>query len=238
MSISIATLALDVLEQQLSQQLRSSHYALPLGAVLRQFHPRLSRQFQQPVRISHYLPQKLPPRFAVRPVDYRGAASPLMLEPRYLWYPWASAHAGEGGVRHGRQDPQQFDDAVCQQIVGVLHRAPSQDVGRVQRHPHPTLFQVARLPRQAQTALEHLPHLLVQYQLRPEHLQRTLGKGSILNLNPQGDFPPDVEVSPRLGLGVAHPVVGLQAAAPWPAGWAARCPGHCPDSRSRRNRHR
>ena len=37
-----------------------------------------------------------------------------------------------------------------------------------------------------------------------------LGKGSILNLNPQGDFPPDVEVSPRLSLGVADPVVGLQ----------------------------
>ena len=52
-NIAIAALALDVLEQQLSQQLRSIHYALPLGAVLRQFHPRLSRQFQQPVRVSH-----------------------------------------------------------------------------------------------------------------------------------------------------------------------------------------
>ena len=51
--IAIAALALDVLEQQLSQQLRPSHYALPLGAVLRQFHPRLSRQLQQPVRVSH-----------------------------------------------------------------------------------------------------------------------------------------------------------------------------------------
>ena len=50
----------------------------------------------------------------------------------------------------------------------------------------------------------------MQYQLRPEHLQRTLGKGSVLNLNPQGDFPPDVEVGPRLGLGVADLVVGLQ----------------------------
>ena len=91
-NIAIAALALDVLEQQLSQQLRPIHYALPLGAGLRQFHPRLSRQFQQPVRIGHYLPQKLPPRFAVRPVDHRlaldaGAQVPLV--------PWASAHAGK-----------------------------------------------------------------------------------------------------------------------------------------------
>ena len=39
----------DVLEQQLSQQLS---YALPLDAILRQFHPRLPRQFQQPVRVT------------------------------------------------------------------------------------------------------------------------------------------------------------------------------------------
>ena len=50
----------------------------------------------------------------------------------------------------------------------------------------------------------------MQYQLGPEQLQRTLGKGSILNLNPQRHLPTDVEVSPRLGLGVAHLVVGLQ----------------------------
>ena len=53
MSIAIAALALDVLEQQLSQQLRPIHYALPLDAVLRQFQPRLPRQFQQPVRVGH-----------------------------------------------------------------------------------------------------------------------------------------------------------------------------------------
>ena len=35
--------------------------------------------------------------------------------------------AGKVACRHCRQDPQQFDDAVRQQIVGVLHRAPSQD---------------------------------------------------------------------------------------------------------------
>ena len=37
-----------------------------------------------------------------------------------------------------------------------------------------------------------------------------LAKGSILNLNPQRHLPPDVEVSPCPGLGVAHLVVGLQ----------------------------
>ena len=48
-----AALTLDVLDQQLSQQLRPIHYALPLGAVLRQFQPRRPQQFQQPVRIGH-----------------------------------------------------------------------------------------------------------------------------------------------------------------------------------------
>ena len=80
---AIAAFALDVLVQQLSQQLRPSHYALPLGAVLRQFHPRLPRQSQQPVRVSHYLSQQRRPRFAVRPVNHRlaldaGAQVPLV----------------------------------------------------------------------------------------------------------------------------------------------------------------
>ena len=34
------------------------------------------------------------------------------------------------------------------------------------------------------------------------------------------------------------PCRGSAAAAPWPAGWAARCPGHCRRSRTRRNRCR
>ena len=44
----------------------------------------------------------------------------------------------------------------------------------------------------------------------PEHLQRALGKWSILNLNPQRHLPADVEVSPGLGFSVADLVVGLQ----------------------------
>ena len=75
----------------------------------------------------------------------------------------------------------------------------------------PTLFQVARLPSQAQAALEHLPHLVVQYQSAPG----TSAACSWQRVYPQSQspgrhFPPDVEVSPRLGLGVAHLVVGLQ----------------------------
>ena len=80
-----------------------------LGAVLRQFHPRLSRQFQQPVRIGHYLPQKLPPRFAVRPVNRRLA---LMLEP----VPLVAPSFPDRDVRHGRQDPQQFDDPSASRL--------------------------------------------------------------------------------------------------------------------------
>ena len=55
-----AALALDVLEQQLSPQLRPIHYALPRGAVLRQLRPRRPRQFEKPVRVGHYLSQQRP----------------------------------------------------------------------------------------------------------------------------------------------------------------------------------
>ena len=54
--------------------------------------PSLSRQFQQPVHVSHYLSQQCRPRFAVRPVDRRLA---LDAGARYLSYPWASAHSGK-----------------------------------------------------------------------------------------------------------------------------------------------
>ena len=52
-SIVIAALALDVLEQQLSQQLRPIHYARPFGPILGQPFQSLPRQFQQAVRVSH-----------------------------------------------------------------------------------------------------------------------------------------------------------------------------------------
>ena len=47
-------------------------------------------------------------------------------------------------------------------------------------------------------------------QLGPNHLERALGEGPVLNLDSQGHFPADVEVGPGFGLGVAHLVVGLQ----------------------------
>ena len=90
------------------------------------------------------------------------------------------------------------------------HRAPAQDVGRVQRHLHAPPFQVARLPGKAQAGLEYLPHLVVQYQLGAKHLQCALGKGPILHLNPQRHLPADVEVRSGLGLDVADLVVGLE----------------------------
>ena len=46
--------------------------------------PSLSRQFQQPVHVSHYLSQQCRPRFAVRPVDRRlalGAGTQVLLVP-------------------------------------------------------------------------------------------------------------------------------------------------------------
>ena len=117
----------------------------------------------------------------------------------------------DGDILHRRQSPHQLHDAVGQQIVGVLHRAATQDVGGVQCHPHPSpLFQVARLSGQTQAPLKHLTHLVVQDQLGPEHLKGALGKGTLLNLNPQGHLPPDVKVGSGLGLSVAHLVVGLQ----------------------------
>jgi len=41
------------------------------------------------------------------------------------------------------QGPDQLLDPICQQFVGVLHRSPAQDEGRVQRHLHLAAFQVA-----------------------------------------------------------------------------------------------
>ena len=70
MSISIATLALDVLEQQLSQQLRPSHYALPLSArpPCNSTHACRANASSR-YRIVHLLHQQRRPRFAVRPVN-------------------------------------------------------------------------------------------------------------------------------------------------------------------------
>ena len=98
------------------------------------------------------------------------AASPLTLEPRYRLISLGLAPFFDARLLHGRQRPHQFDDPVRQQIEGVPHRAPPQDVGRVQRHLHAPLFQIARLPGQPQAGLEYLPHLVVQDQLGSEHL--------------------------------------------------------------------
>ena len=63
--------ALHVLEQQLPQQLRRRHDALPLRAALRQFTLRLPRHLQQPVRVGHDLTQQGGTRLAVGPVGGR-----------------------------------------------------------------------------------------------------------------------------------------------------------------------
>ena len=100
----------------------------------------------------------------------RMADSPLMLEP-YRWYPRASAH-----VCSTAASARKLDDAVptgCR----CPSCAPAQDIRRVQRHPHPTLFQVARLPGQAQAGLEHRPHLVVENQLGTKHCSVLLAKG-------------------------------------------------------------
>ena len=131
---------------------------------------------------------------------------------------------------------QQLDDPVRQQVAGVLHRAPPQDVGRVQRNPHAPLFQIARLPGQPQAGLEHLPHFVVQDQLGAEHLQCALGKGPVLHLNPQGHFPAEVKVSSGLGLGVAHLVVGLEQQRRRQQAGRHAVPAVVRRSRTRRNR--
>ena len=50
----------------------------------------------------------------------------------------------------------------------------------------------------------------MQDQLGAKHLQRALGEGPVFRLNSQGYFPAEVKAGPGLGLGVAHPVVGLE----------------------------
>ena len=206
-AMAIAAPALDVLKQQLPQQLRRRYKSLALLTVLGQLPLRLPRQLQQAVGVGHNPGQQGRARPLVRPVDGRlsldagGKVPPV--SPGLGPFPDADS-------LNLRQRPQQLDDPVGQQVVSVPHRAPAQDVGRVQRDPHAPPFQVARLPGQPQTGLEHLPNLVVQDQLGAEHLQRALGEGPILYLNPQRHLPADVEIGPGLGLGVADLVVGLE----------------------------
>ena len=114
--------ALYVLEQQLPQQLRRRHDALPLRAAFWQSPLRLPRHFQQPVRVSHNRGQQPRPCFAVGPVDSRlsldaGAQVPLV--------PLGLGPMAHGGPLHGRQGSHEFDHSIRQQIEGVLHGAPA-----------------------------------------------------------------------------------------------------------------
>ena len=114
-------------------------------------------------------------------------------------------------------------------------------LARVQCHPHPAPFQIPRLPGQTQAGLEYLPHLVVQDQLGAKHLQRALGEGPVFRLNSQGYFPPgyfpaEVKAGPGLGLGVAHPVVGLEQQGHSQQAGRHAVPVRCPGSRTRRNR--
>ena len=129
--------ALHVLEQQLPQQLRRRNDALPLRDALRQFTLRLPRHFQQTVRVSHNRGQQRATCFAVGPVDgrlslYAGSQVPLV--------PLGLGPFLHTGLLHGRQRPQQLDDPVGQQIEGVPHRAPAQDVCGVSATRMPRFF--------------------------------------------------------------------------------------------------
>ena len=110
-------------------------------------------------------------------------ASPLMLEARYRPYPRALAHFPTL-IPQPAPAPAQLDDTVGQQIVGVPHRAPAQDVGRVQSHLHAAPLQVALRRR-----LDSNTSRTLSDQLGPEHLERAFGEGPVLHLNPQSHLP-------------------------------------------------
>ena len=177
------------------------------GLALRQFTLRLPGRLQQTVRVSHNRGQQPRPCLLVGPVDGRLS---LDAGPQVPPVPLGLGPIPHTGLLHGRQGSHEFDGPVRQQIEGVFHSTASENIRGVQRHPHPALSQVARLPSQAQAGLEHRPHLVVENQLGPKHLECALGEGTVLNLDTQGPFPADVEVGPGLGLSIAHLVVGLE----------------------------
>src|SRR5215203_3133329 len=114
------------------------------------------------------------------------------------------------GAGPGGQFSCQHDDPVGQQVVGVLDRAPAQDVGGVQNDLESASPEVARMTREVQALLEDRPHPLVDDQARPKQLQRALGERPLPEADSQRDFPAQVEVRSRLGFLVGDTLVGLQ----------------------------
>ena len=109
------------------------------------------------------------------------------------------------------------------------NRAPTQDVDGVQRHPHPTLFQVARLPRQAPVSLEHPAPCRAVSAGRGTFAAYSWQKAGPQSQSPTPPFT-GCRSQPSPWPRRRSPCRRSATAAPWPAGWAARCPGHCPDA--------
>ena len=199
--------ALDILKQQPPQQFGRLHYPLASSPVLIQQFLRLPAQLQQPVTISRYLSKQRCASGPVVPV-YAGLTLhacghiPLVSVRRRPLSKIASLKF--------RKRSHQLHDSIRKKVVGVLHRAAAQNIGRVQRHLHPATLQVSCLPRKPQAALEHLSRLLMQYQARPKQLKRTLGERPGLHLDTQRHLPAYVEVRSLLGLGIARPIIGLK----------------------------
>jgi hypothetical protein len=80
-----------------------------------------------------------------------------------------------------RQPSDELEDAIGQEVAGVFNGTLAQDIAGVQDHLDPPALEIVRLPRQGQALLEHSTYLVVQHQVGPEQLQRTLGERPVLD---------------------------------------------------------
>ena len=131
-----------ILVDHLSQQLPGRSDLLAFRVSFRQGCLHFLRQCHQALGIDHDSLQEHPAALLVIPVYLD-----LPLEVRLkVALERMCLHPGFQLLFLGRREPPaQLLDAVPQQVVGVLHRSPPQDVGRVQDYLQPPHFQVPRL---------------------------------------------------------------------------------------------
>jgi hypothetical protein len=199
--------ALDVLPEQLRQQCRCLAHSGGFGLFRRQTRERALGEGEQAVGVGDDRLEEGPPRRRVVPIDPR---RPLETRPtvppevvRQCPLLWRTVFPRGQGA-------QQQHDAVGEEVVGVLDRAPAEDIARVQGGGDPAALEIAHLPGEGQALLEDGADLLVQDQLRAEELQGALGKGARLQADTQRHLPAQIEVGARLRLVVGHVLEGLE----------------------------
>ncbi len=106
------------------------------------------------------------------------------------------------------QGPDQLLDPICQQVEGVLHRSPAQDEGRVQRHLHLAVFQVAGITGTGgPSSVERSIALVDEESTVP-------GKAGVCSWRRDScpiQYPAHVVVCTRFRLRIRNPIMRLQS---------------------------